>query len=99
MVLVAGLLVVSTAGHAWTTKLHYTKEDQPACLSGRTFDKLVEYNAQGDKGMVQGLFDSERCFFLKGGIPVYVENVSLGIIRVRPKGSRLIFYLQREGID
>lgn len=83
---------------AWTNKLYYTKKNWPACLTRQDLDRVVEYQNQKDLQSIQHLLDTQRCLLIKEDLPVFVENVSIGVIKVRPKGMPLELYMYREAI-
>jgi len=82
----------------WTTKVHYTKKNWAACFTKYDLDKVLEYQNNRDYDSIQKLLDSKRCLLLKEDLPVFVENVSIGLIKVKPKGTPLELYMLREAI-
>jgi len=82
-------------------ELQYTKSGYLASVSEELLHKAVSYAVAKDEAALQKLLDTQYVFWLKAGVPVYVEDIKVfsGTVKIRPKGETVEVWTLYEAVE
>lgn len=78
-----------------------TKGGYVACTTREALSRSTKILVSGDKdGWAAFIADrSNGCFFLKAGIPVYIESYKFTVMEIRPKGMTETVWVPSEAVS
>jgi hypothetical protein len=83
------------------SELQYTKSGYLASVSEELLHKAVSYAVNEDEVALQKLLDTQYVFWLKAGVPVYIEDIKVfsGTVKIRPKGETVEVWTLYEAVE
>lgn len=93
-------LALTPTGTASAAELkHVNGEEWMACFTKEDYQELVKVALSEDEQAFQDMVTSDRCFPLKDGVAVWVEETSEpGIVAIRAEGSSLRVWTTGEAV-
>lgn len=96
----APAMVAATPAVAAAEVAHVRGEEWLACFTKEDYRELVAVALNEDEQAFQDMVTSDRCFPLKDGVAVQVEETSdPSIVAIRAEGSSLRVWTTREAVE
>ena len=76
-----------------------TNADSVASLSKAQLEQTIKYASQGDQAAFAQMVISKRAFLLKPGVPVYIDERSWFLVKIRPEGQTFGVWTAMESVS
>lgn len=78
---------------------YYTKGGHVFALDKETLNRAIKYASQGDDAAFESMMKAGKIYVLNKNVEVYVEEQTLSLVKIRPKGMDAAVWTVREAIS